>query len=233
MTLIGGPDWRASQQQQFPQFPGLGSTWGAPTQYQAPQAEASVGGFLGGVLGDLGLGGLGDVVGAVARVGLPIAAQMISNHNADRPDTARSLPRQNGGHQTAAQLRDQASTWDRIQEIIGVSDESLAGRAGDALTAWFTDDSGQVTNHPPGGVPGMANGMTLRHAEHKPMFRYRNSTAVGQRVIPVQNPMTGKTHFFGDLGTPLLFSRDFAAHKRVNKLARKASRGKPRSRKRR
>jgi hypothetical protein len=92
------------------------------------------------------------------------------------------------------------------------------------ITQWFGDE--------PGGM-SMANGAVIPHAQHPPLFRARNASAVGQRVIPVMNPVTGKTHFFGDLGTPLLFSRDFSAHKRVNRLARKAARGRTRSRKRR
>jgi hypothetical protein len=68
------------------------------------------------------------------------------------------------------------------------------------------------------------NGAMIPHAQHQPLFRARRSGAVGQRVIPVINPISGKTHFFGDLGQPLLFSRDFSAHKRVNRLARKAAR---------
>lgn len=79
------------------------------------------------------------------------------------------------------------------------------------------------------GGAQVGNGLTIPHANHPALFRARKSTAVGQRVIPVINPITGKTHFFGDLGTPLLFSRDFSAHKRVNRLARKAARGKGRS----
>lgn len=43
------------------------------------------------------------------------------------------------------------------------------------------------------------------------------------RVIVVPNPMTGEPTFFGHLGRPLLFSRDLSAHKKVNRLARKAA----------
>lgn len=39
---------------------------------------------------------------------------------------------------------------------------------------------------------------------------------------------TGKRHFFGPMGRPMLWSRDFAAAKRLDRIARKASRGRSR-----
>ncbi len=97
---------------------------------------------------------------------------------------------------------------------------------GQQITDLVTDPVGTVGSWfgEPGGQ--MSNGMlpSIPHASHPALFRPTRAGAVGNRVIPVVNPMTGRTHFFGDLGRPLLFSRDFAAHKRVNRLARKAAR---------
>jgi len=55
------------------------------------------------------------------------------------------------------------------------------------------------------------------------LFRPRMGGLTPARVVVVPNPLTGEPIFFGHLGRPLLFSRDLAAHKKVNRLARKAA----------
>lgn len=53
--------------------------------------------------------------------------------------------------------------------------------------------------------------------------RYRPST-----TIEMQNPLTGKTHYWRHLGRPVLWSSDYAACKRVKKVASKARSRRPR-----
>ena len=179
-----------------------------------------------GLIGDIAEG-IGNVLGSeAARPVLIEVGRQIYAHN--NPPETRSLPPvayplpppqlvQGPMPQPAP-----GGFVDVFQEYIGMPSGSAVGN----IIDYF---QGQT---PPGGGSQVANGL-MPHAQHPPLFRARQGTAVGQRVIPVMNPQTGKTHFFGDLGTPLLFSRDFAAHKRVNRLARKAGRGRTRSRKRR
>lgn len=58
------------------------------------------------------------------------------------------------------------------------------------------------------------------------LFRPRAAGVTPARVVCVPHPLTGEAVFFGHLGRPLLFSRDLAAVRKVNRLARRARRAK-------
>lgn len=81
-----------------------------------------------------------------------------------------------------------------------------------------------LTTQLPGGN-GMANGGVVGACAPRPRLA---------PAVIVNNPCTGAPHVYKNMGAVStgLFSGDFRAHKRVNKLASKAARGRPRRRKR-
>ena len=71
-------------------------------------------------------------------------------------------------------------------------------------------------------IPGTGLGSEVACA---PMFtRGRSSGIRPARLVIVPHPETGEPVFFGNLGKPLLFSRDMSAARRVRKLAGRARR---------
>jgi hypothetical protein len=57
------------------------------------------------------------------------------------------------------------------------------------------------------------------------LFRPSASTGIRPaRVVVVPHPVTGAPVFFGNLGRPLLWSRDLSAARKVDRLARRARR---------
>jgi len=56
------------------------------------------------------------------------------------------------------------------------------------------------------------------------LFRVGRQSLRPARVVVIPNPLTGEPTFFGNLGKPLLFTRDLSAAKKVAKLARRVSR---------
>ena len=55
------------------------------------------------------------------------------------------------------------------------------------------------------------------------LFRVGRQSLRPARVVVIPNPLTGEPTFFGNLGKPLLFSRDLSAAKKVARLARRAA----------
>lgn len=58
-----------------------------------------------------------------------------------------------------------------------------------------------------------------------PFFRPGMTGARPRSLIIQQNPFTGKPTFFKHAGTPILFSGDLSAARRVQRVARRAKRG--------
>ena len=62
------------------------------------------------------------------------------------------------------------------------------------------------------------------------MFVPTQSTIRARHLVQVQNPQTGTTHWYRNVGRPILFSGDLRAAKRVRKVASMARRASPRKR---
>lgn len=75
-----------------------------------------------------------------------------------------------------------------------------------------------------GGLGGMVQRFTTEAGLCPTMFRPTASTMRPASVVVIPHPETGAPTFFGNLGKPLLFSRDLSAARKVNRLARRARR---------
>jgi len=84
---------------------------------------------------------------------------------------------------------------------------------------------GPLVRQIPAVLAGVAGGELLEGlfgnggAACPPLFRAGAARSRPVRVVSVPDPVTGEARFFGHLGTPVLFSRDISAAKKVRKLA--------------
>lgn len=102
---------------------------------------------------------------------------------------------------------------------------AVQGAVGGALGAIFGDDivgenggNGDVAVLPGGAMVGGGNG------GGSGLFR-RGDTVRAVRQFTVINPVTGNPVVYRNMGRPLLYSGDIACAKRVQKIARRAGRG--------
>ena len=100
-----------------------------------------------------------------------------------------------------------------LPQLAGTAARVLTGPAGRAAAA---------------GAAGALGAEWLFGESGTVAFRERAATATPERFIMREHPYTGRMHYWEHVGRPVLFSRDLAACKRVNKIAARAARARGR-----
>lgn len=183
--------------------------------------------------------GLGEIIGVVAteigRIGSAVgtavgqavsdpavwgqAAVAVARHNdwlpsnsGPRPVAATSLP--------PAQTQPTFTSSPFPGGVLPGHLDEVANAVGSAMEGDYVGALGDLL-----GMNGSnGNGAVAPSVNGCPPWRPAKASLRLPPYWTTVNPATGRTHFIGDLGRPLLFTRDLAAIKKGPKLGRKLSR---------